>query len=74
MNGAGLFGMPIVSSTLPSVEHLRTVWVAVIGAIEMVVTVDVQAMGAVEHPSPQLVMKLPSRSSTTIGWAPRLNT
>jgi hypothetical protein len=26
MNGAGLFGMPMVSSTLPSVVHLRTVW------------------------------------------------
>ena len=26
MNGAGLFGMPIVSLTLPSIEHLRTVW------------------------------------------------
>ena len=26
MNGAGLPGMPMVKSTLPSVEHLRTVW------------------------------------------------
>ncbi len=49
MNGAGLFGMPMVSSTLPSVGALAHGVVAVVGAIEIVVGVDVQAVRAVEQ-------------------------
>jgi len=48
--------------------------VAIIGAIEIVVGIDVQPMRAVEQAFAPAVMKLPSRSSTTIGWAPRLKT
>jgi len=48
--------------------------VAVIGAIQIVVSIDMQAMRAVEQALARLRMKLPSRSSTPIGWAPRLKT
>ena len=49
MNGAGLPGMPIVNSILPAVVQRRTRVVAVVGAVEDVVLVDIQAVRALEH-------------------------
>ena len=49
MYGAGLPGMPMVSSTLPSVRALAHRVVAVVGAVEIVVRVDVQAVRALEQ-------------------------
>ena len=50
MNGAGLPGMPMVSSTLPSGVHFLDGVVAVVGAVEIVVGVDVQAVRTREQP------------------------
>jgi len=47
--------------------------VAVVGAIEIVLGIDVQPMRAVEQAFAPAGDE-PSRSSTTIGWAPRLKT
>ena len=64
----------MVSSTLPSVVILRTV-VAVVGAVQRVVAVDMWMPWARPNkPSPQERRKLPSRSNTIIGCWPRLNT
>jgi hypothetical protein len=41
--------------------------VAVVGAIEIIIGIDVQAVRAREQPFAQLRRKLPSRSSITIG-------
>ena len=49
MNGAGLPGVPMVISTLPSSVHLRTQWAPSSVQIDRVVGSHVHAMGTGEH-------------------------
>jgi len=71
MNGAGLLGMPIVSSTLPSAEHLRTC-----GRRHreerFVVGIDVQPMRAIEQPFAASCDEVTRARRAPHRWAPRL--
>ena len=72
MNGAGLPGMPIVSSTLPSKVQCRTVWSP--SSVSQIVSSGATwtPCGRVNTPSPQVRNKLPSLSNTATGCSPRL--
>ena len=48
--------------------------VAVVGAIEDVVLVDIQAVRALEHAFAPGAQEIAVRSNTSIGCSPRLNT
>ena len=74
MYGAGLPGMPSVSSTLPSSVHWRTVWSP--SSVSQIVSSGAMKTPCARGnmPSPQERRKLPSRSNTIIGCSPRLKT
>ena len=74
MKGAGLPGTPMVSSILPAVEHLRTVWSPSSVQYSVSWLSMCRPCARWNTPSPQERRKLPSRSNTIMGCSPRLNT